>query len=165
MLVIENVLQVEVTGRAVGKAVDMANVKRWFHTGEVQKLTGCTWRMLNWWTSTGFFTPAGGAPAGKGTRLQFSFNDVVEITALMKIRTCGTSLQKLRKVKAVLDNSDLSVPFCCLVVAGDDVLAVTDKDELISVLTRPGQQAFRAVDVAATVREIEAKVERMVDVA
>jgi DNA-binding transcriptional MerR regulator len=143
----------------------MKRVKKWFNSGEVQKLAGITWRQLNYWTSTGFFTPAGGAPSGKGYRLRFSFNNIVEVAALMRLRTSGISLQQLRAVKKVLDSLDISVPFCCLVVAGDDVLAVTDKDDLISVLTRPGQHAFRAVDVSAVAREVKAAVERMVDVA
>ena len=140
-------------------------VKRWFGSGEVQKLTGCTWRQLNYWIGTGFFTAAGGAPQGKGHHLRFSFHDVVEVAALITIRTGGISLQQLRLVKAALDNLDITVPFCCLVVAGDDVLAVTDKDELLSVLTRPGQRAFYTVDVSAVVREVKANVERMVAVA
>jgi len=133
---------------------------------QVERITGLSLRQLQYWNLTAFFVPSGSGKArGQGHHARYTFTDIVELAAVKRFLDDGVSLNRLRSVKVVMDKLDLHTPFCCLVVAGDDVMACTDKDELISVLTRPGQQAFRTVDVSAVVREVKAKVERMVAIA
>jgi len=64
-----------------------------FNTGLVIRITGASARQLDYWSWTGFVPPSGVA----GRNRKYSFDDVVGIVAVMRLKEAGLSLQAIRK--------------------------------------------------------------------
>ena len=68
-----------------------------FPAGQVVKITGITYSVLDYWVKTGFIVPAQQKGKGKGSDRLFSFGDVVAIKAALRLRALGASLQGIRQ--------------------------------------------------------------------
>lgn len=66
-------------------------------TSTVAKLTGLSIRQLDSWQRNGFFVPSISAAHGSGSRMLYSFDDVVQLRLIAKLKSQGISLQKRRK--------------------------------------------------------------------
>ncbi len=64
-----------------------------FNTGLVTRITGASARQLDYWSWTGFVQPSGVA----GRNRKYSFDDVVGIVAVMRLKEAGLSLQAIRE--------------------------------------------------------------------
>lgn len=140
-------------------------VKRGFRTSEVAKVTGLTRRQLDHWDRTGLFRP-GLAPAeGRGSARFYSFQDVVQLRVAKELREAGVSLQALRKVVEYLRKAgglDAPLAEARLVVSGGDVLLLNGREELVSVLSAPGQGVLRIVlDLPKVVEELREEVRKL----
>jgi DNA-binding transcriptional MerR regulator len=73
-----------------------------FDTGhsapEVAKLTGATYRQLDYWDNTGIVRPSIRPAEGSGTTRRYSDDDVARIRAVMLLLECGVSLAAIRRV-------------------------------------------------------------------
>lgn len=65
-------------------------------------LTGVSARQLEHWATTGIVRPSIRAGAGKGSRREYSFKDLVALKVAKRLRDEGISLQKIRKSLAWL---------------------------------------------------------------
>lgn len=65
-------------------------------------LTGVSARQLEHWAVTGIVRPSVKAAAGKGSRREYSFKDLVALKLAKRLRDEGISLQKIRKSLAWL---------------------------------------------------------------
>ena len=65
-------------------------------------LTGVSGRQLEHWATTGIVRPSIRAGAGKGSRREYSFKDLVALKVAKRLRDEGISLQKIRKSLAWL---------------------------------------------------------------
>jgi DNA-binding transcriptional MerR regulator len=112
-----------------------------FRVPEVQRLTGITYRQLDYWTRTGLVQASVREAGGSGTQRLYSFTDVLELKAIKKMEDMGVSLQKIRKavqsLHELLDKSPRSVT---LASDGNTLYAV-DEGQIID-LVRKGQAAF-----------------------
>lgn len=68
-----------------------------FSAGEVQKLTGLTYRQLDHWARTEFIEPSTIEKIGLKTRRLYSFTDILAIRTAMQLLDAGIPLQRLRK--------------------------------------------------------------------
>ena len=67
------------------------------YTGpEVCKITGISYRQLDHWTSTGLINASIRNIKGSGFHRLYSFNDIVLVKLVNKLRDAGISLQKIR---------------------------------------------------------------------
>lgn len=64
-----------------------------FNTGLVMRITGASARQLDYWSWSGFVPPSSIA----GRKREYSFDDVVRIVAVMRLKEAGLSLQTIRK--------------------------------------------------------------------
>jgi DNA-binding transcriptional MerR regulator len=62
-------------------------------TGLVRRITGATARQLDYWSWSGFLEPS----SVTGNKRHYSFEDVVRIMAVMRLKEAGLSLQAIRK--------------------------------------------------------------------
>lgn len=140
-------------------------VKQGFRTSEVAKLTGLTRRQLDHWDRTGLFGPSLAPAEGRGTARFYSFQDLVQLRVAKELREAGVSLQALRKVVEYLRKAGgLDVPLAeaRLVVSGSDVLLLNGREELVSVLSAPGQGALRIVlDLPKVVEGLRKEIENL----
>ena len=65
-------------------------------------LTGVSGRQVDYWATTGVVRPSVQSAAGKGTRREYSFKDLVALKVAKRLRDEGISLQKIRKALAFL---------------------------------------------------------------
>jgi DNA-binding transcriptional MerR regulator len=94
-------------------------------------LTGVSGRQLEHWATTGIVRPSIRAGAGKGSRREYSFKDLVALKVAKRLRDEGISLQKIRKSLAWLRRHfpEITAPLAELRFLTNGVdLFVLDKD-------------------------------------
>ncbi|MDD3580787.1 MAG: MerR family transcriptional regulator [Desulfobacca sp.] len=69
----------------------------------VVALTGVSYKQLDYWATTGVVRPSVRAAAGKGSRREYDFKDLVALKVAKRLRDEGISLQKIRKALAYLE--------------------------------------------------------------
>ena len=97
----------------------------------VVALTGLTYRQIDHWARTGVVIPFK-AGAGKGTRREYTFKDLVALRVARKFKEVdGISLQKIRKAVDYLRKNfpDLRQPLAELrLVTDGETLFLVDRD-------------------------------------
>jgi DNA-binding transcriptional MerR regulator len=135
----------------------------------VVTLTGLTYRQVDHWARTGVVIPFK-AGAGKGTRREYTFNDLVALRMARKFKEeDGISLQKIRKAVAYLRKNfpDLRQPLAELrLVTDGDTLFLVDRDidreqERIMDALKQGQQVFSVV-IGKIIEDLQGEVKQLV---
>jgi DNA-binding transcriptional MerR regulator len=120
----------------------------------VCRLTGVTYRQLDYWARTDLVTPSITAAQGSGSKRTYAYSDVLEVKVIKSLLTSGVSLNRARQAVECLRNSlgaDLASSSLVLSDAGS-VLARGDGD-LVDLL-RGGQGVFNIVPLANVVAEL-----------
>jgi DNA-binding transcriptional MerR regulator len=120
----------------------------------VCRLTGVTYRQLDYWARTDLVTPSITAAQGSGSKRTYAYSDVLEVKVIKSLLTSGVSLNRARQAVECLRNSlgaDLASSSLVLSDAGS-VLARDDGD-LVDLL-RGGQGVFNIVPMANVVAEL-----------
>ena len=120
----------------------------------VCRLTGVTYRQLDYWARTELVTPSITPASGSGSKRSYSYGDLVEVKVIKSLLTSGVSLARARQAVACLRNSlgaDLAASSLVLSDNGS-VLAHSD-GELVDLM-RGGQGVFNIVPLAGVVAEL-----------
>lgn len=120
----------------------------------VCRLTGVTYRQLDYWARTELVTPSIRRASGSGSKRAYSYGDVLEVKVIKSLLTSGVSLSRARQAVECLRTSlgaDLAASSLVLSDAGS-VLA-HDDGELVDLL-RGGQGVFNIVPLANVVAEL-----------
>ncbi|MBL7134182.1 MAG: MerR family transcriptional regulator [Phycisphaerae bacterium] len=131
-----------------------------FNSKQACELTAATARQLNYWDHKGLVKPSFSPASGRGSRRLYSYNDLLAIQTVMKLRNEKVSLQRIGKCVRYLRGHlpDVSQPltFCRLITDGQTVYLVWDENTLIDTVKRQGQLAL-LLDIAAIDRELRDK--------
>ena len=127
------------------------------------RVVGVAYHSLDYWVRSGLLSCE--VPArGRGSRRVFSFLDLIRARAVADLRKQGVSLQTVRRIVQELTErwrlDDPLIHTGRLVVAGDNLLWVSDDQALLSAIT--GQlpaQALVILPMGEMVAEIRATVE------
>jgi DNA-binding transcriptional MerR regulator len=129
-----------------------------FTPRQVIRLTGVPYSTLNLWAKKGLISPSIAKGTGSGHERIYDFSDLVAIKLAFELRKAGVTTRSLEKVvEFVRKNDALEKPLAeaRLVVSGSDVLEVTSQQQLISVLSNPGQGCLSfVVDLPRTLGEL-----------
>lgn len=135
----------------------------------VVSLTGLTYRQIDYWATTGVVIPFKPG-AGKGSRREYSFTDMVALRVAKKLKEDGISLQKIRKALAWLrkqeDFKDLRQPLGELKFVTDgETLFVVDRDlgrerEKIIDALKNGQNIF-SVTLGKIIEDLQGEVRQL----
>jgi len=120
----------------------------------VCRLTGVTYRQLDYWARTQLVTPSITPAQGSGSKRTYSYSDVLEVKVIKSLLNSGVSLSRARQAVECLRNSlgaDLASSSLVMSDAGS-VLARDDGD-LVDLL-RGGQGVFNIVPLANVVAEL-----------
>ena len=120
----------------------------------VCRLSGVTYRQLDYWARTELVTPSITPATGSGSKRSYSYNDVLEVKVIKSLLNSGVSLNRARQAVECLRRSlgsDLGASSLVLSDAGS-VLAQND-GELVDLL-RGGQGVFNIVPLANVVAEL-----------
>ena len=130
------------------------------YTGpEVCKITGISYRQLDHWTTTKLITASVRNIKGSGFHRIYSFNDIVLVKLVKKLRSAGISLQKIRialkNVNKILGkNSNISDVSIFSDVSS--IYVLTDNDQMIDLLKK-GQAVF-GISLGPVHTETEAEI-------
>ena len=111
----------------------------------VVDLTGVSGRQVDYWATTGVVRPSVKSAAGKGSRREYSFKDLVALKMAKRLKDEGISLQKIRKALAFLRKHfpDLKQPLAELrfLTDGETVYVGRDREKICDTLNQ-GQFVF-----------------------
>jgi DNA-binding transcriptional MerR regulator len=134
-----------------------------FSTGDAVRITGVSFRNIDYWARTKFIVPSIAEAMGTGTERKYSFADLLALRVARELREAGVSTQSLRRVVDFLRNrKGLANPLaeCHLIVTGSDVQVATSPEKILSALKRPGQTSFAFVfNLSRTVDEMKQEIE------
>jgi DNA-binding transcriptional MerR regulator len=102
-------------------------------------ITGVTERQVDYWARTGVVKPSIKAAAGKGTRREYSFKDLVALKVAKRLKDEGVSLQKIRQALTWLRRHfpDLKQPLAELrfLTDGNTIFVLErDREKILDVL-------------------------------
>ncbi len=141
----------------------MAKAAESFSTGEAVRITGVSFRNIDYWARTKFIAPSIAEAQGTGTERRYSFSDLLALRVARELREAGISTRSLRRIVEFLrTRKGLTNPLadCHLIVTGADVQVVASPKEIMSALRSPGQTSFAFVfDLARTVDEMRKEIE------
>lgn len=140
----------------------MATARDSFSTGEAVRITGVSFRNIDYWARTRFIVPSIAEAQGTGTERRYSFTDLLALRVARELREAGVSTQSLRRVVEFLrTRKGLARPLaeCRLIATGTDVQLATSPEKIMSALRTPGQTSFAFVfDLARTVDEMKQEI-------
>src|SRR6266852_6444384 len=130
-----------------------------FSSGDAVRISGVSFRNIDYWARTKFIVPSIAEANGTGTERKYSFSDLLALRVARELREAGVSTQSLRRIVEFLrTRKGLTNPLgeCRLVITGADVQVVTSDKTMMSALRRPGQTSFAFLfDLARTVGEMK----------
>jgi len=101
----------------------------------VKEITGVSRMQLQHWDRTGVVRPSKKMGAGKGSRREYSFKDLVQLKVAKRLREEGISLQKIRKTLEFLRKNfpDVKAPLDELrfLTNGVDIFVLTGDPQVI----------------------------------
>ena len=115
-----------------------------FRSPQVCKVVGITYRQLDYWDRSGLLGPSLQVASGSGTQRLYTFQDVVTLRVIKRLKDAGTSLHKIRSAFEQLEEqvgegwreSDIT-----LLSDGTTIYAATSPEEVIDLLQK-GQGVF-----------------------
>jgi DNA-binding transcriptional MerR regulator len=131
-------------------------MKQSFTSSQVRERTGLTARQLQWWDEQGIV-----APARQGHRRLYSAKDLAELAILCDLRRRGFSLQRIRKMMALLRHEfghrlgDLLArgPGLHLLTDGESVF-LRDSERGVIDLLRDTQQPLLAICIGPVLERV-----------
>ena len=76
----------------------MAKATDSFSTGDAVRITGVSFRNIDYWARTKFIVPSIAEAQGTGTERRYSFSDLLALRVARELREAGVSTQSLRRV-------------------------------------------------------------------
>ena len=130
------------------------------YTGpEVCKITGISYRQLDHWTTTKLITASVRNIKGSGFHRIYSFNDIVLVKLVKKLRSAGISLQKIRIALKNVNNllgKNSNISDVSIFSDGASIYVLTDNDQMIDLLKK-GQAVF-GISLGPVHTETEAEI-------
>jgi DNA-binding transcriptional MerR regulator len=124
-------------------------VKHGFSASEVMKLTGLSYRQLDYWANTNFVVPSRVIQIGKRTRREYGFTDILAIRAAMRLLDVGVPLQRIRKAINHLQSelpTKKALSSLVWLTDGENLFVLTERGDLLDILN--GQYVFTfAIDI------------------
>jgi DNA-binding transcriptional MerR regulator len=111
------------------------------------RLTGVTYRQLDYWARTGLVGSSIRQAAGRGSRRVYSFRDLVALRVVARLLKAGVSLQAVRRaVEYLKEHADQPLTTLGLIGKGNRVFALMGSSSKLIEATADGQVVI-AIDV------------------
>jgi DNA-binding transcriptional MerR regulator len=134
--------------------------KKTFATRDVKGILGIRQRTLDYWDECGVVTPD--SPAnGKGSERGYSYENLIELSVVMRLRDTGLSLQRIRQgLEYLRQFKRRPLRDVVLITDGKDLFEKRKDKQLVSVL-RGGQMAFSVVFLGRIPEEIDTSIRKL----
>jgi DNA-binding transcriptional MerR regulator len=121
----------------------------------VCRLTGVTYRQLDYWARTDLITPSLAAATGSGSKRRYSYTDLIEVKVIKSLIDAGVSLGRTRQaVDCLRDSLGVDLASASLILAGGRTVLAHSNGEIVDLL-RGGQGVFNVVPLASVVAELD----------
>lgn len=135
-----------------------------FSAAAARRIVGISQRCLDYWDERGIVAPSSKKANGKGTERRYSYDDLLKLSVVRKLRQTGLSLQKIRKGlvklrKNVVDEDPLLREV--LVTDGKSLHRVTPNPTAVEDILADGQLVFSVVAVGQIDEALRASVIRI----
>jgi len=128
----------------------------------VCRLTGVTYRQLDYWARTDLVTPSVTPAQGSGSKRAYSYGDVLEVKVIKSLLDSGVSLTRARQaVDCLRENLGRDVASSTLVI-GENGSILADEEGLVDLL-RGGQGVFNVVSLAGVVAQLATTIDAETD--
>ena len=131
----------------------------------VVDLTGVSGRQVDHWATTGVVRPSIRSAAGKGTRREYSFRDLVALKVAKRLREEGVSLQKIRKALVWLRRNfpEVKAPLAELrLVTDGETLFLVDRDPSRIMDVLQGGQFVFSLALGEIIEELQGGLKQFV---
>ena len=111
---------------------------------EVCKITGITYRQLDHWTTSSLIKASIRNIKGSGFHRIYSFQDIIQIKLVNKLRKAGVSLQKIRiALKNIVNilGDNINISDVSVFSDGKSIYVISDNDQMLDLLKK-GQAVF-----------------------
>ena len=133
-----------------------------FRSPQVCKVVGITYRQLDYWDRTGLLGPSMQEATGSGTQRLYSFQDIVTLRVIKRLKDAGTSLHKIRQAFDQLEEevgADWRLQDVTLLSDGTTIYAATSPEQVVDLLQR-GQGVF-GIAVRPVHDEVRGEIHRL----
>ncbi len=134
-----------------------------FGVAAVLRLTGISYRNLDYWARTGLVRASIRSAGGRGTRRVYAFTDLVALRVVKQLRDAGIPLRAIRRAVRYLQQgsgSERPLTTLALIADGKRILAHAGDARTMVDATSDGQVVI-AIDVAPIRRRLEASVTQL----
>lgn len=122
------------------------------------KLTGVTYRQLDYWARTGLVGSSIRQATGRGSRRVYSFQDLVALRVVARLLKAGVSLQAVRRaVEYLKQHADQPLSTLGLIGQGNRVFAQMGSSSKMIEATADGQVVI-AIDVEPIEKDLRSDV-------
>jgi DNA-binding transcriptional MerR regulator len=129
-----------------------------FSGPKVCRLTGVTYRQLDYWARTNLVTPSIAAAAGSGSKRTYAYGDVLEVKVIKSMLDAGLALARARQaVECLRANLGEDLGSASLVLTNSGPLLASSDGALVDLL-RGGQGVFNVVALAPMVEELQQEI-------
>ena len=133
-----------------------------FRSPQVCKVVGITYRQLDYWDRTGLLGPSLQEASGSGTQRLYTFQDIVTLRVVARLKDAGTSLHKIRQAFEQLEvevGEDWREQDITLLSDGTSIYAATSPEEVVDLLQK-GQGVF-GIAVRPVHDEVRGEIHRL----
>ncbi len=132
-----------------------------FSATETAQLVGITYRQLDHWARERLVVPSMAKAQGSGSRRRYTYNDLLELKIVKKMRDAGIDLKSIsRSFDYLRDQLGADVASSNIVISGTDALLV-DEDTVLSLLREGQGTMLNVLPVAGVKRELDADVVKL----
>jgi DNA-binding transcriptional MerR regulator len=126
-----------------------------FSGAAVCRITGVTYRQLDYWARTELVTPSVASAKGSGSKRRYSYRDILEVKVVKSLLDAGVALGRARQaVECLREGLGVDLASASLVLTSSSSVLAASNGELVDLL-RGGQGVFNIVPMSSVVADIE----------
>jgi DNA-binding transcriptional MerR regulator len=133
-----------------------------FRSPQVCAVVGITYRQLDYWDRSGLLGPSLRVASGSGTQRLYTFQDIVTLRVIKRLKDAGTSLHKIRQAFDQLEaevGQNWREKDITLLSDGTTIYAATSPEEVVDLLQK-GQGVF-GIAVRPVHDEVRGEIHRL----
>lgn len=127
-----------------------------FSGTQAARVTGITYRQLDYWARTNLVRPSLSGESSSGARRRYSYKDLLELRVVKTLLDAGIKLESVREVFQYLrEHVTEDIASAHLIIGGNSVVLAQDDGELVDVLSK-GQGVLNVLSLASVKDEVDA---------
>ena len=133
-----------------------------FRSPQVCAVVGITYRQLDYWDRSGLLGPSLKEASGSGTQRLYTFQDIVTLRVIKRLKDAGTSLHKIRQAFDQLEaevGQNWREKDITLLSDGTTIYAATSPEDVVDLLQK-GQGVF-GIAVRPVHDEVRGEIHRL----